>query len=347
MLQMPIRGEPGWRIGRSNDSHVMKNAMHADEILATSSFAARDHSGIHPALLGFWRLADPKISLASMAAILLGTCAAAANGPLHYGWLAVTVIGIFALEVAKNASGEIFDFDSGTDLKVSASDRSPYSGGKRVLVDGLLTRRQTKVISAIAYMIGIAAGVAIVRWHEPRVLWIGVMGVACAYFYNGYPLKLSYRGFGEVAVGFCYGPLITLGAVLVQGGKIGWEILFLSVLLGLLITAFLWINEFPDFTADASSGKRNLVVRLGREQASLWFSRLIIYSFVLLAVTIPLGMPVAVSLAFIAAIPGAYAAHLLMRSYTKTQRIIPAQAFTLLTFVLFAAGAGIGLLLGR
>ena len=88
---------------------------------------------------GFWRLADPKITLASMSSILLGVAAAVHSGAQAWGWLVVIVIGIFAPEWAKNASGEIYDFASGADQAVAEADRSPFSGGKRVLVDGLLT----------------------------------------------------------------------------------------------------------------------------------------------------------------------------------------------------------------
>src|SRR5579864_5481867 len=127
---------------------------------------------------GLWRLADPKISLASMASIFLGSCAAAAAGPIDYLWLTITVVGIFAIEVAKNASGEVFDFDSGADLGIATEDRSPFSGGKRVLVDGLLSRKQTVAISAVAYAIGIAAGLVIVVLKRPTAFWIGVVGVS-------------------------------------------------------------------------------------------------------------------------------------------------------------------------
>ena len=58
---------------------------------------------------GVHRLADPKITLASAASLLTGAAAAARDGPLAWGWLAVCVAGIFALEVAKNASGELVD----------------------------------------------------------------------------------------------------------------------------------------------------------------------------------------------------------------------------------------------
>jgi 1,4-dihydroxy-2-naphthoate polyprenyltransferase len=111
---------------------------------------------------GVWRLADPKITLASAASLFLGTAAAAADGPLAWGWLAVTALGIFFVEVAKNASGEVFDFDSGADGAVPPADRSPFSGGKRVLVDALLTRRQTWTVAAVAYGLATATGALIV-----------------------------------------------------------------------------------------------------------------------------------------------------------------------------------------
>ena len=138
---------------------------------------------------GFWRLADPKISLASFASIFLGACAAASAGTLHFGWLAVTVLGIFAIEVAKNASGELFDFNSGNDQAVQAEDRSPFSGGKRVLIDHLLTKGQTAGIALVGYLIGGIAGLAIVLGREPSVLLLGILGMCLAFFYHAPPVR--------------------------------------------------------------------------------------------------------------------------------------------------------------
>jgi 1,4-dihydroxy-2-naphthoate octaprenyltransferase len=133
---------------------------------------------------GFWMLADPRISLASISSVFLGACLAAREQPIHFGWLLVTLIGVFAVEVAKNASGELVDFDSGTDLAVAPEDRSPFSGGKRVLVDGVLTRVQTRAIAGISYAAAITAGIGIVAFREPSVLFLGLFGVACAFFYH-------------------------------------------------------------------------------------------------------------------------------------------------------------------
>lgn len=295
---------------------------------------------------GVWRLADPKISLASMASITLGACLAAKDGSLSSLWLAVTVLGIFAIEIAKNASGEIIDFDSGADLDVAAEDRSPFSGGKRVLVDGLLSRGQTKAIAAAAYLAGIAAGLAIVALRDTRVLWLGLAGVACAFFYHAPPLKLSYRGLGELAVALCYGPLIAVGTYLVQRGDVTTQSVYASLPLGLLIAAFLWINEFPDYQADRGAGKRNLVVLLGRRRARWVFMGIVGAAGVGTFLLPFLGLPRASWLGGIALAPGAIASVILVLYPETTPRIIPAQKLTLLSFLLMALGTGAGALLG-
>ncbi len=280
--------------------------------------------------------------------MILGASAAAHDGPIAWGWLALTVLGIFFVEAAKNASGELFDFDSGTDLAVSAEDRSPFSGGKRVLCDGLLTRRQTGVVAAVFYALGGAAGLAIVVLREPAVLWIALAGVALAFFYHAPPLKLSYRGFGEVAVGLVYGPLIACGTYLVQTGTIGRSILLGSIPLGLLIAAFLWINEFPDYRADLGANKRTLVVRLGRPRASRVFAAVVAAAYAMLAVLplVPaLGVPQALWLGLVGLPHGIVAARRLLAEPETTARIVPAQAWTLQSFLLMSVGGGIGWLL--
>jgi len=295
---------------------------------------------------GFWRLADPKISLASFASMFLGACAAAADGPIQFGWLALTVLGIFAIEVAKNASGDIFDFDSGDDQTIKAEDRTPFSGGKRVLLDGLLTRGQTIGIAIVSYLVGILAGLSIVIWREPSVLWWGILGTSMAFFYHAPPFKLSYRGLGELAVAISYGSLICVGTYLVQRGAVTTEIIIISLLLGILIGSFLLINEFPDYHADLSADKNTLVVRLGRRNASRLFAGLVASAFAVLFALPIFGFPFTIWLG-LAAVPLAYSAtRLLLKNPEITSRIIPAQGNTLLAFVLFAFGAGVGLVLG-
>lgn len=295
---------------------------------------------------GVWRVADPKITLASVASMVVGACAAALDGPMHWGWLAVTVIGVLCIEAAKNASGEIFDWDSGTDQAIADDERSPFSGGKRVIVDGLLTRRQAAVVAALFYAAGIAAGLAIVIAREPAVLWLGMIGVGLAFFYHAPPLSLSYHGLGELAVAIAYGPVIAAGTYLVQRGAIGANVVLASVPLGLAIGAFLWINEFPDVRADALAGKRTLVVRLGRPAAARAFAGILAATYACVAALPLAGLPVTMWLGFLGLPIAVTAAHRLLAAPERIQSIVPAQGRTLLAFVVLALGIGVGFLLG-
>ena len=291
---------------------------------------------------GIWRLADPKISLASMASMLLGACIAATQGPLAPGWLALTVAGVFCIEVAKNASGEVFDYDSGTDLAITPENRSPFSGGKRVMVDGLLSRGQTWAVAWISYALGATIGLAIVSWRAPSVLPLGIIGIGLAFGYHAPPLKLSYRGAGELAVGVAYGPLIAAGTIVVQHGSAPrWGVLA-AIPLGLLIAAFLWANEFPDHDSDRAADKRTLVVRLGRPGAAIGFALLVAAAFVTTALLPLAGAPRGILFGLAAAIPATSAARTLLAHPTETPRIIPAQAKTLLSFLVYAVTAGVG-----
>lgn len=295
---------------------------------------------------GFWRLADPKISLTSAAAIYIGVSVAAVDGPVSWTWLALMLLAFFAVEVAKNAWGDIYDYDSGVDLAVSAEDRTQFSGGKRVLVDALLTRRQTWGMAIGFGLAGILIGVAIVLFREPHALWIGLVGFAIGWSYHGPPFRLVYRGWGEAIVVLIYGPIISLAAYLIQAHQLSWQVFWLSLPLGIVIGAFLWVNEFPDYRADRSGGKRNLVVRLGRHRASRVLPLIYLAAFLLLAAMPLTGLPLAVWLGGLAAIPAAYASYQVWRRPETFHRNRPVQAAALVTFLAYSAGAGTGVLLG-
>ena len=292
---------------------------------------------------GFWRLADPKISLASFAGLWLGACAAAADYHLSWGLMALTVLGVFCVEVAKNAAGEITDYDSGTDVEISDQERTPFSGGKRVLVDGLLSRKQTAVIANVFYLAAIAIGLWLVCFVNPKILLFGLAGMTLAWAYHAAPFRLAYRGLGELAVAIAYGPLVVGGTYFVQTGHLSEPLLHVACALGMHVAAFLWINEFPDSRADLAAGKYNLVARMGPDRASFGYVVLLTIAYCWLgfaSFAYPntlgylwgfAGLPLAV-----------FSAYRLIKSSGNIPAMIPAQAASLGAFVLMAFGGGSG-----
>jgi 1,4-dihydroxy-2-naphthoate octaprenyltransferase len=296
---------------------------------------------------GLWRLADPKISITSAASMAIGAAMAADAPDFSWGWLGLLALAMFCMEVAKNAWGDIYDYDSGTDLAVAAEDRTDFSGGKRVLVDGLLTRGQTWAIAAGFSAAGLALGALMVFLREPSLFALGCAALLLGWSYHGPPLQLAYRGLGELDVVLIYGPAIALAAHLLMGGQQPGAVVWASLPLGVFIAAFLWLNEFPDHDADLGAGKRNLVVRLGKHRASRLLPLLYLGGMLALAIPVVAGvLPTATGLAAIALLPAGLAARWCWQDPRRFHRYRPAQPMALLAFVLLSAGISTGLLVG-
>jgi 1,4-dihydroxy-2-naphthoate octaprenyltransferase len=292
---------------------------------------------------GLWALADPKISITSASAMLIGVPLAARDGYFSWLWLLVTALTLFCFEVAKNASGDIYDYDSGTDLAVAPDDRTDFSGGKRVLVDHLLTRQQTWAVAAGFSCIGLILGGAILLWQSPLAIWLGLAGIVLAWSYHGPPLQLAYRGLGELDVMLCYGPLICMAAYVIQADRFSLEILWLSLPLGIFIAAFLWVNQFPDYDADRSHGKNNLVVKLGKQRASRVLPALYLAGYtILLLAPFSTSLPATVWLGFASAPTVALVCHWTWLDPQTFYRHKPVQPMALLSFVIYAAGVAVG-----
>ncbi len=155
-----------------------------------------------------------------------------------------------------------------------------------------------------------------------------------------------YRGLGELVVAICYGPLIALSAYLIQAHALSWPVFWLSLPLGLIIAAFLWVNEFPDAPSDRRAGKRNLVVVLGRHTAARVLPLIYLAALAILLLLPVAGLPATVWLGAIAMVPAAYACVWVWRSPETFHRSRPVQPAALLSFLLYSAGAGTGVLLG-
>lgn len=280
---------------------------------------------------GVWRLADPKISLASFVPFVVGTALAVDQlGSVSWGICLSAFAAIFLVEVGKNAVNDLCDYEA--DAALRPDERSPFSGGKRTLVDGLLARHDLALIAWVAFLLAGAVGLEVARRSNPLLLLLGAVAAAISVLYAMRPVRLSARGLGELAVLLVYGPGIVLGTLMFHGASLGIEPVLASVALGFLIANVLLINEVPDERVDALAGKRTLVVRLGRRNTPSLFTA----AFVA-AVAIPVGaagygwVPFRMTV-FLVAVPLAVAACSMLRG-TPAGPPVPAQAMTLLTYV--------------
>ncbi|MFQ5832650.1 MAG: 1,4-dihydroxy-2-naphthoate octaprenyltransferase [Candidatus Thorarchaeota archaeon] len=230
----------------------------------------------------------PSFLTASAVSILLGTVVAwAITGIFHWDFFLLALVGGVCIHAGANVSNDYFDHQSGTD-DVNVEFVRPFSGGSRMIQLGLLSPREVLVGSFVFFGIGGAIGLYLAFTRGSVILVLGLIGVFSGLFYTAPPFRLASRGVGELFVGINFGVLLTLGAFYVQAQTFALDPLFVSVPVALLIAAVLYINEFPDYTADREVGKRTLVVRLGRRRA--------VKGYIAILATVPISIIIAVAL---------------------------------------------------
>jgi 1,4-dihydroxy-2-naphthoate octaprenyltransferase len=186
-----------------------------------------------------------------------------------------------------------------------------YSGGSRVIQYGLVSFRRMAASAAVFYLAAAAIGIALLALRgSAALLAIGVAGLIVSLAYTAPPLKLVYRGLGEIAVAVGFGPMMLLGAYVVQtGGALSWEAVVVSIPIALLVALILYVNEIPDRRGDAHAGKRTLPVRFGPEAIILGYDVTVAAAYTALVVGVGLGvLPIPAVLALLT-IPLAHRVH--------------------------------------
>ena len=231
--------------------------------------------------------------------VLLGIAVAARGGAFNPWTALLTVIGAAFAHLAINVSNDIFDTLSGADE--ANVTPTPFSGGSRILLYDLLTLRQLVALDATLFAGAAAIGLVLV-WAtgSATLLAIGLAGIGLGLAYTAPPLKLVYRGLGEIAVALGFGPIMLLGAYVVQTGSLSWEAAIASVPVAILVALILYVNEIPDRTGDAAAGKRTLPVRLSARVVTGIYLGAAALAFAVVAAGVGIGLlPVAALLALL------------------------------------------------
>jgi 1,4-dihydroxy-2-naphthoate polyprenyltransferase len=202
---------------------------------------------------------------ATIIPVVLGIAIAASEGAFDLLSAILTIVGASCVQLGLNVANDVFDTAQGADDANVTPTK--FSGGSRVIQYGLVSFRGMAALAAGLYAGGALVGLLLLALRgSPALLAIGVLGLIVGLGYTAPPLKLVYRGLGEFAVALGFGPLMLLGAYVVQsGGALAWEPFVASIPVALLVALILYVNEIPDRRGDAHAGKRTLPVRFGRK----------------------------------------------------------------------------------
>ena len=280
-------------------------------------------------LLRYFLATRPAFLSVTLVAALIGISTAYRDGTPLAVWPAIITVA-FALvaHAGINVLNDYYDDLNGSD-RYNTERIFPFTGGSRFIQNGILTLRETAVFGALLMLTVIFGGVWLTRISGLGVLAIGALGMFIGWAYSAPPLKLNSRGVGEVCVwgGFA---LIVIGADYVQRCGFSTQPVIASVCYALLVTNILYINQFPDYKADAMAGKRHWVVRLGPQRARWGYFAIAAAGYAwLLGAVVAGALPSSALLALLPAVLSYKAGRVLLEYAARPPRLEPAIRITI------------------
>jgi 1,4-dihydroxy-2-naphthoate octaprenyltransferase len=205
-----------------------------------------------------WLLATrPKTLPAAVAPVVVG-CAMAYGHHRFAFWPAVACLAVaLLLQVGVNLANDYFDFTKGIDTQ----DRL---GPVRVTQTGLIPPGRVKLAMTMVFILSLLPGVYLMRIGGWPVVVIGAASIVSALAYSGGPFPLASHGLGDLFVFIFFGLVAVCGTYYVQAFQLTPMVLVMGVIVGLMITAILVVNNLRDIKTDRNTGKRTLAVMIGK-----------------------------------------------------------------------------------
>lgn len=280
-----------------------------------------------------WVQATRPLSLtASFIPILVGGAMAFAFGTGFSMWLFwLTLIGGVLIQAGTNMINDWKDAEADS---VNVSGIRPFTGGSRMIQLGLISRGDMGFVGILLSIMAFLIGLYLAFQSGWGILPLIVFGLLAGYFYTNQKSRFSFINLGpgvaEFFIATTYGVLMVLGTYYVQTGFYSLQVFLISLIVSFFIVNVLLINQFPDAEADAKSGKKTLVVRIGKAKTKNVIISLYAIGYISILVLPLLGWaPYSLYISFLTAPFAFQAMRYLLKNFDQSAAdLIPAHAHT-------------------
>eukprot|EP00940_MAST-03C_sp_MAST-3C-sp2_P000921 g921.t1 len=164
-----------------------------------------------------------------------------------------------SVHAGANLINTYYDFVKGADVHGSSDDRT--------LVDKTMRPNEVRWLGIMLFGLAtLLASALSIRAAGMPLFVLYAIGAALAFFYTADPYSLKYKGFGDICVFLCFGPLLGAGVSLALGGGINRVVLLFSVAIGCLVEGVLHANNVRDIASDRRAGIQTLAQSLTKDQ---------------------------------------------------------------------------------
>ncbi|HEY6094975.1 MAG TPA: prenyltransferase [Gallionellaceae bacterium] len=298
-------------------------------------------------LARYFAATRPAFLSASLMACMIGLATYwHGGGTFDVALALVTLLFALLAHAGVNVLNDYYDALNGTDAQ-NTERIFPFTGGSRFIQNGVLTQAQTRNFGFALFAGVVLAGLWLMERTAPQLLYVGLAGLFIGWAYSAPPFKLNSRGLGElcVAAGFL---AITIGTDFVQRRGFAAAPFIAGLPYALLVTNLLYINQFPDRTADTAVGKLHWVARMPVRVARWGYVLIIALAYGWLLASVLFGwLPLLALLAFLALPLSANAARLLLQHAAQPQQLGDAIKMTIAAMMAHGTLLSLALIFGK
>ncbi len=169
---------------------------------------------------------------------------------------------LFLGHLSVSYSNDYFDFEAD-----KLGEKTTVSGGSGILQMDPSLRQSSKLIAISLIFISILLGFIFTVNYNYHLIFLGyvIFGNLLGWFYTAPPIRLSYRGLGEISTMIAIGFVVPGMGYYVMKGLIDTNYLLFTIPLLMYGIYFILSVEIPDMETDALSGKKSFVTKNGRK----------------------------------------------------------------------------------
>jgi 1,4-dihydroxy-2-naphthoate polyprenyltransferase len=265
-----------------------------------------------------------KFLLASIIAVTNGIAISYwKTGELDFVYALLTYFGIICLHISVDLLNDYWDFKRGIDTNTK---RTKYSGGTGVIPENLINSKLIYCAGVIFLILGGLIGLYFVTIKGIIILILLIFAIISIYFYS---TNIVNAGLGELFVAI-KGSMIVLGSYYIQSDQIDLTSIYVGIIIGLLSAVVLLVTSFPDYEADKKSGRRTLVIVMGKENSIKLFITIVTITYLMIIGGSIFNVLTIFSTIALLSLPFAFKAALKLRRFNETSELVSSMANTII-----------------
>jgi len=237
------------------------------------------------------------------------------SGEFDFGYALLTYFGILCLHISVDLLNDYSDYKRGIDTNTK---RTKFSGGTGVIPDNLINSKLIYMAGIIFLILGGLVGLYFVTIKGIIILILLTFAIISIYFYS---TNIVNAGLGEIFVAI-KGCMIVLGSYYIQSDTINLTSVYVGIIVGLLSAVILLVTSFPDYNADKNSGRRTLVILMGKKNSVKLFAIIISITYAMIMSGSIIGIISVYSVIGLLSMPFAVKAIFKLRKFNESTQLV-------------------------